>query len=891
MLYGKQFRSALAYYLPALIVVAAVFVSIVYADTQKRVVHQETARADVATRLGLIRSRLENDINADIQLVKGIVATLKTEPDIGNAAFNALTRNILEGAPSLRGVAAARLLNPIHAFPPTAAESAIANGYLSPGSPLRSAAEQARDTGQIVVTGPQKLNDGSRGIIVQYPVFNEAGRPGGNFWGIVTATIDLDRLYDGGRLSPPGSAIDVAIAARGKDGAFDQPFFGKADVPQRDAVRMLATIADQNWMLYAVPQSGWTQTPSDIWFFRCLMTAVGALIMAPVLWVASLLRERQANIGVLRQREEELRALSHRLEIALEASKIGVWEMDVSSGSLFWDGRMKTLYGIGKNSGEACYDIWRSCLHPDDLQVAERNFAEAIRNNRDYSTDFRIVCANGEVRHIRAFGTVYRDSRFRKKIVGVNWNVTEDVRLQEELREAKRQAEVHNQELERARQHMEYNSLHDALTDLPNRRYLDQYLKQLDAQPLRRNGYALLHIDLDRFKEINDTLGHGAGDAILRHTAAKLRDNIRRGDFVARIGGDEFVVVCNTTVTDIEHRELARRLIEALNSSIVYDGQDCRVGASIGIATRRSDEETAEYLLINADIALYEAKRQGRNRVEHYTDSIKSEALATKQTGDAILRSLECNDFVAYYQPQFDARTLEICGVEALARWDHPERGLENPSAFMKIAEDLNVMAQIDAAILDQALFQATRWEAQGLEIPRVSVNISTQRLFDETLLERIGSLKLPKGKVSFELLESISFDDRDEVTASIIARLKDHGIDIEIDDFGTGYASILSLLKLAPRRLKIDRQLIRPVVHSPSQRRLISSIIDIGRSLSIEIVAEGVETMQHAHILSDLGCQVLQGYALARPMAANDFIGFAKRRQWFPTGEESFAG
>ncbi|MBC7314092.1 MAG: EAL domain-containing protein, partial [Rhizobium sp.] len=231
--------------------------------------------------------------------------------------------------------------------------------------------------------------------------------------------------------------------------------------------------------------------------------------------------------------------------------------------------------------------------------------------------------------------------------------------------------------------------------------------------------------------------------------------------------------------------------------------------------------------------------------------------------------------------PQFDAHTLEINGVEALARWNHPEEGILGPDSFLKIAESLNVVSQIDAAILDQALLQRTRWLANDLAIDKVSVNISAQRLFDESLLHRLDGLDLVPGSLSFELLESISFDDKGDAVTSSIERIKAHGIDIEIDDFGTGYASILSLLKLSPRRLKIDRQLTAPIIVSSAQRRLISSIVDIGRSLGIEIVAEGVETMHHAAILRDLGCQTLQGYALARPMDGNALIEFARGRSW----------
>jgi diguanylate cyclase (GGDEF)-like protein len=447
------------------------------------------------------------------------------------------------------------------------------------------------------------------------------------------------------------------------------------------------------------------------------------------------------------------------------------------------------------------------------------------------------------------------------------------------LQQREEQLQTQNDELRAARRTLEHQSLHDALTGLPNRRFLDQFM---DASPSSsaNDRLAFVHIDLDRFKEVNDTLGHAAGDDVLRQTTKRLQALLHGDEFASRIGGDEFVLVTSGPKAEERALHLARAVVKSLARPIVVDGHECHVGCSAGVAAQSAAAEDPKQLLVNADIALYEAKKRGRNRAEIFSEKLLLAAIHTKRSSDELLVAIENDQIVPFFQPQFDARTLNIVGVEALARWQHPTRGLLTPDKFLDIAEGLHRSGDIDAIILQKALFQATRWRARELNIPHVSVNISAQRLKDENLLAQVASLNVPKGSLSFELLESISFDGQDKALRSVIGQLKELGIDIEIDDFGSGHASIVSLLDLDPKRLKIDRRLIMPLEASGSQHRLVASIIEIGRSQGIEIVAEGVETMAHVEILRNLGCHALQGYAFARPMSAEAFVEFAENWQ-----------
>ena len=518
------------------------------------------------------------------------------------------------------------------------------------------------------------------------------------------------------------------------------------------------------------------------------------------------------------------------------------------------------------------YHDWRARLDDSDAARAIEDFETAIRTRGQYKSQYRLALSGGRTRVIRAIGQVYLASDRSMQIVGVNWDVTADVALNEDLTRSKALTEARNAELEAAKARIEYNSLHDFLTRLPNRMYLERALEERAARcAADGGGVALLQVDLDGFKRINDTLGHSAGDAMLVHTAETIQRHLRPGDFVARTGGDEFVVVCNADDGMAGFDDLARRIIDDVSKPVVYEGHECRLGMSIGIAGASGARVDRQRLLVNADLALYRAKGLGRNRFEFYTAALQAEIVKAKRMGDDMIGGLERGEFIPYYQPQVDARSLEIVGVEALARWRHPTRGVLAPAEFIPIAEELGVIAALDGAVLESALAQHRRWRAAGLRPPRLSVNVSLRRLHEEGLIEALLQLGVEPGELSFELVESIYLDERDERFSLTVERLKALGVDIEIDDFGTGYASIVSLTKIKPRRLKIDRQLITPIVHSQAQRRLVRSIVDIGRSLDIEIAAEGVETMAHAQLLRELGCDILQGYAFARPMPAEE--------------------
>ena len=872
--------------IPAALALAVILLAWSFAEYQNRKVYEQDMRAEVLGRVSLVRAKLEGNINGNIQLVRGLIATLSTEPQMNQERFAALAKNLLAEKSQLRNIAAAPDLVVKMMYPLKGNERAIGLDYKQ-NEAQRDAAIWARDSGDLIMAGPVDLVQGGQGFIGRFPVFVERGNGHRDFWGIVSAVVDVEKLYRDSGLLDRELPIDVAITGHDAKGRSGARFYGSASVMQSDPVIVNVVLPAGSWQIAAIPKGGWHVAPPNSWMLWLFMLVAGALIMVPTIMTGRLIEERLKNITKLRHREVELERLSRRLGLALDTSQIGVWEMNIENGDVFWDDRMNELYGYPADKGRRDYTHWARVLHPDDLVRAKLEFDRAIKTRSNYNSEYRLVLDSGQVRHIHAIGTVYKDDGEPARIVGVNWDVSTSVTMNESLKRANTLTEKRNAELEAAKERIEFNALHDSLTGLPNRRYLDEilaaYVERVDA---KGKCAGLLHIDLDRFKQINDTLGHAAGDAMLMHAAQVLKSNLRAGDFVARVGGDEFLVVCpvDRTEDDASNEQLAAlagRIIEQMQQPVLYEGHECRFGVSIGIAIDTDSVADPKRLLVNADIALYRAKSRGRNRYQFFNEALQAEIVTTKRIADDILSGIDRNEFVAYYQPQFDATTLAIVGVEALARWQHPTEGLLAPAAFMKIAEELNVVATIDRMILEQTLKNFNEWAAAGLKVPKAAVNVSARRLHDEELIASLRQLNIKPGTISFELVESIFLDENDELVTWNVEQIKQLGIDIEIDDFGTGYASIVSLLKLKPRRLKIDRQLVLPVTRSPAQKQLVGSIIEIGKSLGIEVLAEGVETMEHARVLKALGCHALQGYAFARAMSDEDFREFVTSREF----------
>lgn len=567
--------------------------------------------------------------------------------------------------------------------------------------------------------------------------------------------------------------------------------------------------------------------------------------------------------------EQEFQNLGRRLELALDASKIGVWEHDLQTDELRWDAQMHRLYGTSQQRDTVSSVLWTRAIHPDDIDRANRDFEDAIKRRGEYSSDFRIILPNGEIRHLRSRAHYFSQGG-HDSFIGAEWDVTADVLLNRELVHQRAIAELRAIALETTSAQVEYVADHDYLTGLANRRLFDRRFSEMAADETQQS-LAILHIDLDGFKQVNDAAGHAAGDMVLRSSTERINAWLPEGAFAARMGGDEFAILLTDFGSQDDLETGVNLIVQKLAQTVWHNGEALHVTASIGVAAT-ANREFAN-LLAESDIALYRAKRSGRGRAAFFSAQMRAQVVREKRVAEQFTRGLRRGELVPHYQAQVDAVTRRIVGVEALARWRHPRRGVLMPGEFMPVAASLGLMVDLDAIILKAVLADRRNWESHGVCVPRIAVNVSAARLSDPTLIDHLRELDIRPGTVSFELLETIFLDDVDDGVLSNIVALKNMGIDLEIDDFGSGHASIIGLMKLKPTRLKIDRRLVQPITTSREQKRLLRSIVDIAKALNIEIVAEGVETPDHARLLKRLGCDVLQGYAIAYPVSADEML------------------
>ncbi len=423
----------------------------------------------------------------------------------------------------------------------------------------------------------------------------------------------------------------------------------------------------------------------------------------------------------------------------------------------------------------------------------------------------------------------------------------------------------------RAEERIHYLATHDDLTGLPNRRILRELLDFSLARS-RRTGEPLhlMFLDLDRFKNVNDTFGHPAGDQLIRKAGNRFKSIVREVDVVARLGGDEFAILTEGATTE-EANRLAERILDSMREPFTLMGSEVQISTSIGITTSVG-EKAPDELIDEADVALYQAKHLGRNTAVWFNEELGRQLKVDLQIAQELREAITHNQFLLHYQPQYNLTTGELTGVEALIRWDHPSRGIVPPGLFIGVAEDHGLMRPIGRWVRTEAFAQAKRWEDAGLRVPLVGVNLSPMELqdptFADTILAEFSSCPIELDRIELELTEAALLS-ADPGNTDVLASLRSAGIRLAIDDFGTGYSSLLYLKQFQVNRIKVAQEFVKDLLNSATSASIVEATVRLAEGLGLEVIAEGIEESQHAAFLRDLGCNTGQGYFMARPMAA----------------------
>jgi diguanylate cyclase len=577
------------------------------------------------------------------------------------------------------------------------------------------------------------------------------------------------------------------------------------------------------------------------------------------------------NITPQKQAAFRLLSLAERLSLATAVAGVGVWEWELASNTFTWDSTMFAIYGFAPMVPMP-YEKWAAAVHPEDLPAREKSLRRVVDEKGEGVAEFRIMLADGSAKNISAAERAVVDLHANViRVIGVNIDITE-----------RREAE---KALRNSEERMTYLAEHDFLTGLPNQMILyDRIGRAIELA--RRNGKqaALLLLDMDGFKHINDSLGHPIGDKVLQSIAQRLVNCIRASDTVSRQGGDEFIVL----MPEVQHPETivaaAVRVLEAVATIHSIDQRALQITTCIGISVYPNDGLDAETLVKNADTAMYQAKENGSSTYKFFHPEMNARAVERQFIEQNLRRALERQELTLYYQPKVDLKTGAITGAEALARWTHPARGLISPAEFIPVAEDCGLILPIGIWTLREACRQARAWVDAGLPSMKVAVNASGLQLQSESFLEDTFAILSETGMkpqhLEIEVTESLLMK-RPDYTASILQSLRTRGIKIALDDFGTGYSSLSYLHKFPLDTLKIDQSFVRQMTNTPDGLNIVRAIINIGRSLKLKIVAEGVETEQQAALLQAEDCDEAQGYYFSRPVSPENFTMLTNQFHW----------
>jgi len=567
---------------------------------------------------------------------------------------------------------------------------------------------------------------------------------------------------------------------------------------------------------------------------------------------------------------KEMHINRSRMTKTQELAKIGNWQVDLRTNEFQCSYEARQLLRLDQANARITQDVFFTSVVQEDRIRVKESLDFALKNNKPINLEYKIYNTDGSQMSILNKSEIIFDELDTPVLMlGVVQDISQLKKAEEEIR---------------------FLAFYDGLTGLANRRLFMDRMDQAIIDSERNNKhFALLFLDLDNFKRINDTLGHHIGDSLLKKVATKIKNSIRKSDsatrtskqteienaVIARLGGDEFIIL----VTDLNGPEsaaiIANRLLDKISEVYNLDGHDVSITTSIGISVFPEDGTQADVLLKNADTAMYHAKDEGKNTYQFFTESMNHAVLEKFSIDRDLRKALQRNELVLYYQPQIDMCTRKIVGAEALIRWHHPNRGMIPPGKFIPIAEETGVIIDINKWVLCEACHQAEQWRKEGYHPITIAINLSGYKLATQNIIQSLESIleetQFDAKNIEIEITENVLMHDTEE-TVSILNEIKNLNLSIAMDDFGTGYSSLSYLTTFPVDTIKIDRSFVMDCTAENNNPIIIKAIIAMGHSLGKKIVAEGIETEKQYHLLKELGCDEAQGYYFGHPVPAEEF-------------------
>jgi diguanylate cyclase (GGDEF)-like protein/PAS domain S-box-containing protein len=836
--------------------------------------HQERfrlqRRTDIFNQLSTIHARLEGAVNSRLFLTQGLVAYVANNPEISDPQFQKIAKHLLARQVGIQTITLARNTTLMYVYPRVENQKIIGLNPLQIPE-QRGAVLRAINTRKTVVSGPVHLVQGGMGVIGRTPIYlpSPDGNPeGGSFWGLASIVILRDPLFQEAGLFDKSAKLQYALCGKDGLGASGEVFFGDKSIFEHDPVIAEVSLPNGSWQLAAIPVGGWgTQVPGSEWLWvtgGLLACLAGALAFMLARDPARLHAAVERAIAALQESETRYKNL-------MEQASDGIFIADQQGNYLTVNAKACEM--LGYTQSELLQLNVKDLIPKKDLEIDPLHFKQLFAG-KTIIRERRLCCKDGTIIPVE-----------------ISAKMLEDGRLQAIVRDITRR--------KRAEEQLLYNAFHDILTGLPNRALFTKALRQAVEQAKQQKDdlFAVLFLDCDRFKVVNDSLGHTIGDQLLIEIAHKLEECLRPEDMVARLGGDEFIILLNEIQSLEDAICVAERIQNQLTLPFSLKGQEVYTSASIGIVLSDNGYQQSEDILRDADIALYRAKALGKARYQVFEPALRVQAMQLLQLETDLRQAVERQEFQIYYQPIVSLKTGKITGFEALLRWQHPDRGLVLPAEFISIAEETGVIIPLGQWVLNQACRQMQLWQKQfpvaplGSSSPgstrplTLSVNLSSKQLMQPNFVRQIDQILQETGlsaaSLKLEITESVMMENTPSTTA-ILLELQALELQLQIDDFGTGYSSLSYLHRFPINALKIDRSFVNDIGIEGKNSKIVQTIILLARSFGMDVIAEGVETVAQLAQLKALGCEYAQGYLFSPPLttdAAGVFI--AAQPKW----------